>query len=137
MLPVACCRNSFSLWRTSSLTPSLARTFFNHAAQRPIPPPTGSISTPQDFLKAIGRSMDTKINVETWEELWKLHGPVLKKQGVAVKDRRYTLWCISKYRAGIPLHSFTHEPRPKLAMRGWGPKIVNGKINRSKRDKRK
>ena len=60
---------------------------------------------------------------------------------------------MEKYRHGIPIEEFAHEPRPKKTIRGqvftfdllariellhrWGPKIVNGKLNRSKRDKSK
>lgn len=48
------------------------------------------LDSPETFLKAIGRSADTKITAETWEELWKLDGPRLKAAGVDVKDRRCT-----------------------------------------------
>ena len=49
---------------------------------------TGTIGSPSDFLKSIGRSAETKVKVEEWDELWKLGGPELKKQGLDVKDRR-------------------------------------------------
>ena len=48
-----------------------------------------SIKSPADFLKAIGRSCESKISVESWEDFWKKDGPSLKKDGVSVRDRRY------------------------------------------------
>ncbi|RDB17845.1 Protein FYV4, mitochondrial [Hypsizygus marmoreus] len=117
--------------------PSLARSLVNRAATRPIPSPRGPIATPSDFLKAIGRSSDTKVTVETWEQLWKTSGHDLKKSGLGVRDRRYILWCMEKYRHGEPIESFAHEPKPKKTIRGWGPAVQNGKRIRSRRLKNK
>ena len=50
-----------------------------------------SIKSPADFLKAIGRSSETKISVESWEDFWKKGRVSLKKDGVSVRDRRYIL----------------------------------------------
>ena len=48
-----------------------------------------SLESPVDFLKAIGRSSETKFEVpEKWEEFWKLDGNALKKANVPVSDRR-------------------------------------------------
>ena len=84
----------------------LCRTFQNRALLRPVPPPTGTcmlclgldyvaltfvagdISTPEDFLKAIGRRSETKISFDTWDSLWKTNGQALKKAGLATRDRR-------------------------------------------------
>jgi hypothetical protein len=49
----------------------------------------GDISTPESFLKAIGRGSETKISFDTWDDLWKTNGLALKKAGLAVRDRRY------------------------------------------------
>jgi hypothetical protein len=48
----------------------------------------GDISTPEDFLKTIGRSSETKISFDTWNDLWKTNGQALKKAGLATRDRR-------------------------------------------------
>lgn len=82
------------------------RTFQNRALLKPIPPPIGTyalsptwtlrssffvagdISTPESFLKAIGRGCETKISFDTWDDLWKTNGLALKKAGLAVRDRR-------------------------------------------------
>ena len=49
----------------------------------------GDISTPEDFLKAIGRGSHTKISFDNWGDLWKANGQALKKAGLATRDRRY------------------------------------------------
>ncbi|KAF9463028.1 IGR protein motif-domain-containing protein [Collybia nuda] len=119
--------------RLSSLVPRLSRSLVNRAASRPVPPPLEPISTPSDFLKAIGRSSETKVTIESWDEFWKTSGNALKKSGLAVRDRRYILWCMENYRNGQPIQSFAHEPKPKKAIRGWGPAVQNGKRIRSRR----
>ena len=100
--------------RLQTAFPSLARTVVNRAAQRPPPVPrgapavravkllrsltwttaftSGNIKTAEDFLKAIGRSSDTKLSVESWEELWQTNGFALKKAGLGVRDRRCVLY---------------------------------------------
>ncbi|KDQ33776.1 hypothetical protein PLEOSDRAFT_1032744 [Pleurotus ostreatus PC15] len=144
------------------------RTFVNHAAERRVPPTRGGtgthllprtsahfigteslgIKTPEDFLKAIGRSAETKLTVERWEDLWRLSGQDMKKAKLDVRDRRYRdtklshmgsfryiLWCMEKYRLGLPISRFAHEAKPKKTIRGWGPAVQNGKRIRSRRIK--
>ena len=102
--------------------PSLVRSLVNRAAQRPVPPPrgtlaaaasqpfsansgrpaglSGSIQTPEDFLKAIGRSAETKFTPESWEQLWHTDGAQLRKAGLAVRDRRSVAAFVESYMAG-------------------------------------
>lgn len=84
--------------------PSLSRSINSRAASTPVPPSRDpsiltpqvlrpnyhleSIKSPADFLKAIGRSCESKISVESWEEFWKKDGLLLRKDGVSVRDRR-------------------------------------------------
>ncbi|KAG6878090.1 hypothetical protein C0993_012417 [Termitomyces sp. T159_Od127] len=117
------------------------------AASRSVPPPRGkdftfkkldtsayqlktletdTITTPADFLKAIGRSSETKLQVDEWDALWKLSGHDLRQKGLGVRDR-----------SGLSTESFAHEPKPKKTIRGWGPSVQNGKRIRSRRDKNK
>ena len=147
--------NLASTSRLSSILPRCSRSLVNRAALRPAPPPKGiypvrsatehkltlslpdteRITTPQDFLTAIGRSSETKLSIEAWEEFWKTSGQDMKKLGLAVRDRRYVfvaggstrmmlkgiryiLWCMEKYRSGIPIQEFAHEPKPKKTVRG-------------------
>jgi len=53
------------------------------------PSPYESFTSPNEFLKAIGRKSETKISFETWTQFWKMGGGLLRKAGVSVKDRRY------------------------------------------------
>lgn len=113
----------------------LCRTFQNRALLRPVPPPTGDISTPEDFLKAIGRSSETKISFDTWDDLWKTNGEALKKAGLATRDRRYILWAMEHYRQGDHPSDYAHETKPKKKIRGHGPAVQFGKRIRSRRRK--
>ncbi len=58
----------------------------------------GTIATPQDFLKAIVRSSETKLTPESWEQLFHTNGHQLRKAGLTVEDRRYVPVC--SYMAG-------------------------------------
>ncbi|TFY67862.1 hypothetical protein EVJ58_g1368 [Rhodofomes roseus] len=116
-----------------SLVPRCCRTVVNKAALRPVPQTRGRIASPQDFLKAIGRSADTKVTVESWEDLWSLNRLRMKEAGVEIKDRRYIMWCMGKYRLGEDPAEFAHPPRPQKKIRGHGPAVQNGKRIRSKR----
>jgi len=95
----------------------------------------GDISTPEDFLKAIGRSSETKISFDAWDDLWKTNGKTLKKAGLATRDRRYVpfaeaiglmsdsldryiLWAMEHYRQGDGPSDCAHEPKPKKKIRG-------------------
>ncbi|KAJ3928387.1 MAG: IGR protein motif-domain-containing protein [Lentinula lateritia] len=142
---------------STTLLPSLTRSFVNRALTKPVPPATGvlytlgilhiqlilnrscteTITTPNDFLKSIGRSMDTKLTSapESWDDFWRTSGLDMRKVGLSVRDRRYALWCMSKFRRGLAVEEFAHEPKPKKTVRGWGPSVQNGKRIRSKRPK--
>lgn len=48
----------------------------------------GKISTPQDFLKAIGRSSETKISIDSWDAFWRTSGWDMKNAGLSIQDRR-------------------------------------------------
>jgi hypothetical protein len=94
----------------------------------------GDITTPEAFLKAIGRGSETKITFETWDSLWKANGLSLKKAGVAVRDRRYVLltyvgatrkrlyryilWAMERYRRQEEPSDYAHEAKPKKKIRG-------------------
>ncbi|KAF9046458.1 hypothetical protein BJ165DRAFT_1163878 [Panaeolus papilionaceus] len=125
--------------KLTTLKFALSRTIITTAIPR-VPPKReilDNITTPSSFLRAIGRESEKKIPSENWEEFWKMDGTALKAAGVAVRDRRYILWCMEKYRLGFSLAEFIHEASPKKTIRGWGPKVQNGKRIRSRRIKDK
>jgi len=99
--------------RLRSLSSPFFRTFQTHALSKPVPPPRGDISTPESFLRAIGRSSETKLSVDGWEALWKTNSLALKKAGLAVRDRRYILWAMERYRQGDDPSDYAHEVKPK------------------------
>lgn len=141
----------------SSFSP-FCRTFLNRALLKPVPPPrgnhififswsrasnvqlehfgSGDISSPEGFLKAIGRSSEKKISFDTWDALWKTNGLALKKAGLAVRDRRcvrhvpqiirsmsdglhrYILWSMERYRQMDDPSGYAHEAKPKKKIRG-------------------
>jgi len=115
------------------ISSTISRSFINHAAQRPPPNPTERIPDAKSFLSAIGRSSSSKVKVGEWEDLWKLNGQNLKEQGVAVRDRRYILWAMEKFRQGENPVQFAHELKPKKKIRGRGPAVQFGKRIRSRR----
>ncbi|KAI0720456.1 IGR protein motif-domain-containing protein [Cerioporus squamosus] len=119
--------------RLRPFLPSLTRSVVNKAAQRPVPPPRGNITTPEDFLKAIGRSSENKLSPESWEQLWHTDGSQLKKAGLGVSERRYILWSMEKFRQGLDPAEFAHEAKPVKRIRGRGPAVQNGKRLRSRR----
>jgi len=100
-----------------------------------VPSPKGDITTPETFLKAIGRGSETKMTFDTWDALWKTDGQALKKAGLAVRDRRYILWAMERYRQQDNPADYAHEPRPKKKIRGHGPAVQFGKRIRSRRRK--
>ncbi|KAJ3477383.1 hypothetical protein NLI96_g10496 [Meripilus lineatus] len=121
--------------RSCRVFPQQCRTIVNRAALKPIPLPRGNcdITTPEQFLTAIGRSTQTKVTAESWNDLWKLDGHALKQAGVGVRDRRYVLWSLEKFRQGEEIPEFAHPRQPKKKIRGWGPAVQNGKRIRSRR----
>ncbi|KAI0250820.1 IGR protein motif-domain-containing protein [Lactifluus subvellereus] len=121
--------------RLRSLFSPFSRTFHNSALLKPVPPPRGDITTPESFLKAIGRGSETKVSFDTWDALWKTDGLALKKAGVAVRDRRYILWALERYRQQDDPSDYAHEAKPKKKIRGHGPAVQFGKRIRSRRRK--
>ncbi|KZT23470.1 hypothetical protein NEOLEDRAFT_1069437, partial [Neolentinus lepideus HHB14362 ss-1] len=98
------------------------------------------IETPEAFLKAIGRSSDTKLSslsesLAEWNSFWQLRGSEMKQASVPVRDRRYILWSMEKYRLGWAIKDFAHEPKPRKQIRGRGPSVQFGKRIRSRRDR--
>ncbi|KAF7314504.1 IGR domain-containing protein [Mycena kentingensis (nom. inval.)] len=129
-----------SLRAAPSLRPRTALCVRTYLTTPQIPTETSKITSPEVFLKAIGRSSESKFKAEgmEWKEFWKHDGKKLKAAGVNVRDRRYILWCMQKYRLrplDEAIQTFAHEPPPPKKVRGWGPKRVDGKLIRSRRDR--
>lgn len=50
---------------------------------------TDGLSSAKDFLSAIGRDVEKRVNVEKWEDLFVMRRNDFKKLGVGVQDRKY------------------------------------------------
>ncbi|KZO97162.1 hypothetical protein CALVIDRAFT_513997 [Calocera viscosa TUFC12733] len=123
-----------SLLRPSSLRSFLRpitplRRSWHGTVSNPIPEPRPEIAmtTPEEFLKAIGHGTVDKVKVETWEGLFKLRGRDMKQAGLGIRERRYVLWALEKFRQGGNPKEFAVPIKPKKTIRGWGPKVQNGK----------
>lgn len=105
------------------------------APGKPIPAPRGNIATPEAFLRAIGRSSETKLSPAPteWDAFWRIGGAEMKEAGMAVRDRRYILWAMNRFRLGEDPAKYAHEAKPKKKIRGWGPSVQFGKRIRSRR----
>ncbi|KAI1789639.1 IGR protein motif-domain-containing protein [Ganoderma leucocontextum] len=120
--------------RIQPFLPSLTRSVVNRSAQHSTPPARAGIRTPEAFLKAIGRSCETKLTgVQSWSQLWQTNSFQLKKAGLGVRDRRYILWSMEKFRQGQDPADFAHRAQPEKKIRGRGPAVQNGKRLRSRR----
>ena len=73
----------------------------------------------EGFLSSLGRSAETKVKVDDWESFWKMDRHTFRKAGLPVRDRRYILWCMEKYRQGLDPKEFAHEAPPKKKIRGY------------------
>ncbi|KAG8851241.1 Vacuolar fusion protein mon1 [Tulasnella sp. 330] len=110
----------------------LRQAFATVKVARPVPEARGTVKSPAEFLNAIGRDAPKKLSAplsswEKWEDMWAVDGDKLKSAGVGVKDRRYFLWCLEKYRLGGDPTEFAIKAKPKKKFRGWGPKVQHGK----------
>ncbi|PWN47281.1 hypothetical protein IE53DRAFT_390583 [Violaceomyces palustris] len=100
-------------------------------ARNPSPPPKGDFKSPTDFLTAISRprrdlaSNSSCVSAvgEDWDNMFRLSSEKLKGAGVGIKERRYLLWALEKYRQGYSPEEFAHDVKPKKKVRGWGARV--------------
>lgn len=135
--------------RTAARSVTLAR-FASTSARRVAPPPRGTwsqyptkhttyawidnIATPKAFLEAISKPRRDLANNSTcvsavgedWDAMFALNSEKLKGAGVPVKDRKYILWSLEKYRQGERPADFAHDVKKPKKVRGWGPRVQKG-----------
>lgn len=63
---------------------------------------------------------------EDWDAMFALNSEKLKGAGVPVKDRKYILWSLEKYRQGERPADFAHDVKKPKKVRGWGPRVQKG-----------
>jgi IGR protein motif len=67
------------------------RSWFHSSSLLRIIPVSHPIATPNDFLKAIGRSSHSKLSLDSWHAFWNTRGREMKKAGLSVRDRKCVL----------------------------------------------
>ncbi|WFD21778.1 hypothetical protein MEQU1_000434 [Malassezia equina] len=120
---------------TLPVQPVLVR-FASSAASRAVPAPRvpGKIDSPKAFLQAISKprrdlaSNSTCVSAvgEDWDAMFRLTSEKLKGEGVAVKDRKYLLWSLEKFRHGKDPRDFAYDFKKPKKVRGWGPRVQKG-----------
>ncbi|GAA5918082.1 hypothetical protein JCM5296_006754 [Sporobolomyces johnsonii] len=98
-------------------------------ASKRVPKPREPFNTPAAVLAASKRNLDQYADkFDTWAALFTKSGDQLRNEvGMQVRESRYLLWLLEKYRQGYNPDTVAIPPTPKKTIRGWGPKIQNGK----------
>jgi len=107
------------LWKNVNAFSEVSGCFRTYATSTFRTPITKTYSTPKDLLKMFGRKSEDKLNVESWDQLWKLRGIDMKEAGLAVKDRRYILWALERTKQGAQPEHLVKETTPKKTIRGY------------------
>ncbi|BGP19876.1 hypothetical protein JCM10213v2_008007 [Rhodosporidiobolus nylandii] len=90
---------------------------------------TGPYQDPASILVASKRGLEQyadKLEEDGWQGLFTKTGTELRDLGMTVKESRYTLWLLERYRQGHDPANIAVPPTPKKTIRGWGPKVQNG-----------
>ncbi|POY73021.1 hypothetical protein BMF94_3859 [Rhodotorula taiwanensis] len=97
-------------------------------ATKRVPKPRGPYVDPAALLSVSKRGLESYAEkLGTWPELFTKTSGELREAGMDVKETRYTLWLLEKYRQGHDPAKVAVAPTPKKTIRGWGPKVQNGK----------
>ncbi|GAA5990372.1 hypothetical protein JCM10908_007341 [Rhodotorula pacifica] len=114
-----------------SSTPALRRAIHAPAAidaTKRVPKPRGPYTDPASLLSASKRGLESYAEkLGNWSELFTKTSGDLRDAGMDIKQTRYTLWLLEKYRQGHDPATVAVAATPKKTIRGWGPKVQNGK----------
>ncbi|EGG01958.1 uncharacterized protein MELLADRAFT_110614 [Melampsora larici-populina 98AG31] len=108
--------------------------FINKPAPERIPNPHHSIETVEKFLSSLKRPnlLDLKSKFDSWNQFFESNGTLLKSKSINPKERRYLLWAMELFRHGKDPKEFAVKLKKKKVIRGWGPRVQNGKRLRGK-----
>ncbi|BGP43209.1 hypothetical protein JCM10449v2_007237 [Rhodotorula kratochvilovae] len=117
--------------RTLSAARAPARTFLPSTRAIHAPAAVDALqrayTDPAALLAASKRGLESYADkLGDWAELFGKSGAELRDAGMTVKESRYTLWLLEKYRQGHDPARVAVAPTPKKTIRGWGPKVQNG-----------
>ena len=92
------------------------------------------VDSPKAFLEAISKPRRDLVNNSTcvsalgedWDAMFSMNSEKLKGAGVPVKERKYILWALEKYRQGLEPSEFVRSVKKPKKVRGWGPRVQKG-----------
>ena len=58
--------------------------------------------------------------------MFSMNSEKLECAGVPVKERKYILWALEKYRQGLEPSEFVRSVKKPKKVRGWGPRVQKG-----------
>ncbi|KPV72016.1 uncharacterized protein RHOBADRAFT_56152 [Rhodotorula graminis WP1] len=128
--PCTCARAALAARSAAPRPLLLARAIHAPAAVDPsrrVPKPRGQYTDPAAILAASKRGLESYADkMGSWDEAFTKTGAELRDAGMTVKQSRYTLWLLEKYRQGHDPLSVAVPPTPKKTIRGWGPRVQGG-----------
>ncbi|TNY24111.1 hypothetical protein DMC30DRAFT_346400, partial [Rhodotorula diobovata] len=87
----------------------------------------GPYTDPASLLAASKRGLEQYADkVGGWAELFGKSSAQLRDAGMTVKESRYTLWLLEKFRQGHDPLTVAVPPTPKKKFRAWGPRVQHG-----------
>ncbi|GAA6037727.1 hypothetical protein JCM8097_002311 [Rhodosporidiobolus ruineniae] len=97
-------------------------------ANKRVPRPREPYTDPTALLSASRRGLESYADkLGDWAELFKKSGTELRDAGMSVKESRYTLWLLEQFRQGHDVAKVAVPKTPAKKIRGWGPRVQNGK----------
>ncbi|GAA6014546.1 hypothetical protein JCM10207_001640 [Rhodosporidiobolus poonsookiae] len=97
------------------------------AVERRIPQPRGPYTDPSALLSVSKRCLESYADkFEDWPALFSKTSAELRDAGMTVKESRYLLWLLERYRQGHDPAKIAIPPTPKKTIRGHGPRVQNG-----------
>ncbi|KAH9820271.1 hypothetical protein DFH28DRAFT_1052584 [Melampsora americana] len=108
--------------------------FLNKPSPERIPKPHHEIETVESFLNSLKRPnlIELKSKFQSWDEFFKSNRISLKSTSINPKERKYLLWSMERFRHGQDPKEFSIKLKKKKTIRGWGPRVQNGKRLRGK-----
>ncbi|GAA5840919.1 hypothetical protein JCM5353_003117 [Sporobolomyces roseus] len=93
-----------------------------------IPKPRAPFDSPASVLSASSRGLEQYAEkFESWESLFGKTSNELRDQvGMNIKETRYLLRVLEKYRQGFNPDQVAIKEKPKKVLRGWGARVQNG-----------
>ncbi|GAA5979278.1 hypothetical protein JCM11641_001980 [Rhodosporidiobolus odoratus] len=133
--PCTCARRALAI--STPLRPSFSSQLPHRSLHAPaaipqlkrVPKPREPYSDPASILRVSQRGLEQyadKLEEAGWQGLFTQTSTELRDMGMTIKESRYLLWLLERYRQGHDPANVAVAPTPKKTIRGWGPKVQNG-----------